>query len=87
MSSATFTIMKIMPPPPVLACVAVLPDQVQFDCPRCDVTHMLMRQLDFVEDRDGVWRIKEPGGFECDCGVLIQADFAVSRVPPAKDTP
>lgn len=74
--------MKILTPPAVLTCVAVTPDQVQFDCPACDVTHMLTRGLDFTEDPAGVWRVNEPGGFECDCGVLIRADFTLSRCVP-----
>lgn len=80
--------MKVKPPPPVVAAVAVFPDQVQFDCPRCDVTHMTMRKLDFEEDRSGVWRCTEPGGFECDCGVLILCDFRITvEPPPAKESP
>lgn len=75
MRADSLTAMKIAPPRPVLACVAVFPDQVQFDCPACDVTHMLTRDLDFAEDREGVWRLKEGPGFECDCGALIAADF------------
>jgi len=74
--------MKIMPSPPALAAVSVVADQVQFDCPACDVTHMLTRGLDFAEDADGVWRLKEAGGFECDCGVLIHADFQITLSPP-----
>lgn len=68
---------------PVLACVMVMPDQVQFDCPACDVTHMLTRDLDFREDPAGVWRLGEQPGFECDCGALIAADFklTVERTP------
>lgn len=80
--------MIVKPPPPVLAAVAVFPDQVQFDCPRCDATHMLMRGLDFQEDRAGVWRCADPGGqFECDCGALIQCDFTISSAPPALKEP
>lgn len=82
MSHALVPFMIVKPPPPVLAAVAVFPDQVQFDCPKCDVTHCLTRGLDFHEGRDGVWRCEEPGGFECDCGALIQCDFVVSRSPP-----
>lgn len=74
--------MKSLAIPTVLAAVAVTPDQVQFDCPACDVTHMLTRSLDYAEDPAGVYRIKEPGGFECDCGALIQADFAMTLHPP-----
>lgn len=74
--------MKIDTHKPVLTAVAVFPDQVQFDCPACDVTHVLTRELDFREGPDGVWRLKEQPGFECDCGALIQADFAVTRAPP-----
>lgn len=79
--------MKVKPPPPVLAAVAVFPDQVQFDCPRCDVTHTLMRGLDYREDRAGVWRCQEVGGFECDCGALIQCDFTLTPSPPPSPTP
>ncbi|MCO8028535.1 hypothetical protein NI454_01070 [Brevundimonas diminuta] len=82
--------MKIKTHTPVLAAVAVFPDQVQFDCPACDLTHLLMRELDFREDRDGVWRLKEEPGLECDCGVLIAADFRVTpeRPPdPASEAP
>ena len=77
------TIMKIAPPRPVLACVSVMPDEVQFDCPACAVTHMLTRDLDFREDHDGVWRLTERPGFECDCGVLLLADFrlTIERAP------
>lgn len=70
--------MKNAVTPPVLICVAVLPDQVQFDCPACAVTHLLTRELDFREDPDGVWRLVEQPGFECDCGVLIAADFRLT---------
>ncbi len=79
--------MKIKIPSPVLAAVAVFPDQVQFDCPACDVTHMLVRELDFREDRDGVWRLKEEPGLECDCGVLIAADFRLLPDRPADRPP
>lgn len=79
--------MKIKPAPPVFAAVAVFPDQVQFDCPRCDVTHMLIRGLDFSEDREGVWRCAETPGFECDCGALIQCDFTVAPVPSPPEAP
>lgn len=74
--------MKIKTPCPVLTAVVVTPDQVQFDCPACDVTHMLTRSLDYREDRDGTWRLKEEPGFECDCGVLIRADFRLTVSPP-----
>lgn len=74
--------MKIKAPAPVLAAVAVFPDQVQFDCPVCDLTHMLTRELDYREDRGGVWRLKEAPGFECDCGTLISADFRLCVEPP-----
>lgn len=73
--------MMIKPPPPVLTAVDVVPDQVQIDCPRCDLTHMLMRGLDFHEARDGTWKLKEEPGFECDCGVLITADFRIALAP------
>ena len=82
--------MMIKPPPPVLTAVDVVPDQVQFDCPACDVTHMLMRGLDFEEDREGVWRLMERPGLECDCGVLIAADFTLTLVAKSlagSDTP
>lgn len=72
------TAMKIAPAPPVLACVAVMPEEVQFDCPACDATHFLTLGLDFAEDRDGVFRLVERPGFECDCGALIAADFRLS---------
>jgi hypothetical protein len=64
--------------PPVIAAVAVFPDEVQFDCPACATTHMLTRSLDYDEGPDGVWRTRERPGFECDCGVLVQADFQIS---------
>lgn len=71
-------LMKIAPPRPILTCVAVVPDQVQFDCPACDTTHWLTRGLDFNENADGVWALKEAPGFECDCGALICADFRLT---------
>lgn len=74
--------MKVKAPPPVVAAVAITPDEVQFDCPVCDVTHLVCRSLDYAEGRDGVWRTKERPGFECDCGVLIQADFRIVPAPP-----
>ena len=74
--------MKIVNAPPALAAVVVIADQVQFDCPACDVTHMLTRGLDFAEDRDGVQRLNEAGGYECDCGTLIRADFRLTLEPP-----
>ena len=70
--------MKVKPSPPVLTCVAVFPDQMQFDCPACNLTHQVMRGLDYSESPDGVWRMHEAAGFECDCGVLIHADFTVT---------
>lgn len=77
--------MKVKPPPPVVAAVAIFPDEVQFDCPVCDVTHMLTRTLDFNEDAVGVFRCKEQPGWECDCGALIVCDFAVNVLPPKSD--
>ncbi|MFN3354210.1 MAG: hypothetical protein ACK4Z5_11430 [Brevundimonas sp.] len=68
--------------PRVMTCVAVTPDEVQFDCPACDLTHMLTRGLDFEEGRDGVWRLVEEPGFACDCGVLIRADFTLNLRRP-----
>jgi len=82
MTGTLVDVMKIVNAPATLAAVVVVPDQVQFDCPACDVTHMLTRSLDFAEDADGVQRIREPGGFECDCGVLIHADFVITLQPP-----
>lgn len=79
--------MKVKPPPPVLAVVGVIPDEVQFDCPRCDTTHMLTRSLDYHEDRAGVWRCQEPGGFECDCGALLICDFTLTVSPPSLSSP
>lgn len=73
--------MKTRPAPARVCAVTVIPDEVQFDCPACDVTHYLTRGLDFVEDPEGVWRITEDYGFECDCGVLIAADFTLTRTP------
>lgn len=70
--------MKNTVPASVLTCVAVLPDQVQLDCPACAVTHILTRDLDFHEDPEGVWRMVERPGFECDCGVLILSDFRLT---------
>jgi len=78
--------MKIAAPPKVVAVVTVIPDEIQFDCPACDVTHLLMRGLDFIEGPDGVWRVVEDGGFECDCGVLLQADFTLMPVSPKAPT-
>lgn len=70
----------------VVSAVALIPDQVQFDCPACAVTHMLTRGLDYDEAPDGVWRCIEAGGFvstfECDCGVLLNFDFTVTLSPP-----
>jgi hypothetical protein len=64
-----------------MTCAAVIPDQVQFDCPACGLTHLLMRQLDFAEAPDGTWKTIERPGFACDCGVLIVADFKLERAP------
>lgn len=74
--------MKVKPPPPVIAAVAIFPDEVQFDCPVCEATHMLSRSLDFREDPVGIWRCVEQPGFECDCGVLIACDFTLTVIPP-----
>jgi hypothetical protein len=67
------------PGPRVMTCVAVIPDQIQFDCPACGLTHMLTRGLDFGEAPDGTWRLKEQPGYLCDCGSLIAADFKLER--------
>lgn len=70
--------------PEVLPVVAV-PDQVQFDCPACEATHLLTRGLDFDEDPAGVWRCTEAGGFvdtyECDCGRLLAFAFTLTPIP------
>ncbi len=75
----------------VVSAVALIPDQVQFDCPACEVTHMLTRGLDYDEAPDGVWRCVEAGGFvstyECDCGVLLAFDFTVTLSPPPAPAP
>lgn len=74
--------MKIKAPAPVVAAVVIFPDEVQFDCPVCDGTHLLSRTLDYAEERDGTWRTHERPGFECDCGTLIVADFRIEILPP-----
>lgn len=56
----------------------LMPDQVSFDCPSCEITHQIMRNLDFEEGLDGVWRTKERPGLLCDCGVELLADFTLS---------
>lgn len=73
--------------PPLLPAVMMMPDQISFDCPACEVTHMLMRGLDYDEDPDGVWRTKERPGLECDCGAEIVADFRLSPVEPDCPSP
>jgi hypothetical protein len=82
MTVDSLTAMKIAVSQPVLTCVMVVPEEVQFDCPGCDATHFLTRGLDFAEDRDGVFRLTERPGFECDCGVLIAADFRLTVEGP-----
>lgn len=64
-----------------LTCVAGIPDQIQFACPACGLTHMLTRGLDFDETPDGQWRTHERPGYLCDCGGLIVADFKLERAP------
>lgn len=73
--------------PPVLPAVMMMPDQISFDCPACEVTHMLMRGLDYEEGPDGVWRTKERPGMECDCSVLLDADFTLTPVARTPATP
>lgn len=77
--------MIVKPAPPVLTAVAATPDEVQFDCPACDLTHVICRGLDFQEGPDGVWRTHERPGFECDCGVLIRVDFTLSLAVSAEE--
>lgn len=75
----------------VVSAVALVPDQVQFDCPACAVNHMLTRGLDYDEAPDGVWRCVEAGGFvstyECDCGALLSFDFTLTPSPPPAQPP
>ncbi|WP_436355679.1 hypothetical protein [Brevundimonas sp. CEF1] len=82
--------MKIKPPPSVIPAIMLMPDQISFDCGACETTHMLTRGLDFIEDRAGVWRLKEQPGYECDCGAVLVGDFTLKAAegsPAPSDTP
>lgn len=79
MTTAQLAPMSAIPPPLLLA-RPVLPDQVQFACPACDLVHLLLRGHDLREIA-GAWRSIEPGGFECDCGQRIALDFTIAPAP------
>lgn len=66
--------------PQTLPAVMLMPEEVSLDCPRCETSHVLTKGLDFDEDHDGVWRLTERPGMECDCGVILIGDFTLSAV-------
>lgn len=70
--------------PPVIPAVMLMPEEISMDCPRCDASHVLTRGLDFDEDRDGIWRLTERPGLECDCGALLVGDFTLAAESPER---